>query len=240
MKVSVVVPAFNEEKLLPATLLGIQSAAAAFTEQKWDWEIVVCDNNSTDGTAQIARKHGARVIFEPQNQISRARNTGASIARGEWLLFVDADSIPSRNLFADLAQAMEDPKILGGGATVVLDEDWLVGRFFAGGWNCISQVMRWAAGSFLFCRNEAFQNVGGFSLHLFATEELELCQRLKRLARKRGQKMKILTRHPLVTSARKIHLYSKSDHLRFLLRTVLRPASLRSREACPLWYNGTR
>ena len=75
MRVSVVLPAFNEEKLLPAALAAVRVAASAFTSRGWEWECVVCDNNSTDGTAAVARAAGATVVFEPVNQIGRARRT---------------------------------------------------------------------------------------------------------------------------------------------------------------------
>ena len=77
---SIVVPAWNEEALLPATLASLRTAMAAVPHEG---EIVVCDNNSTDGTAAAARAGGARVVFEPRNQIARARNAGARAARGE-------------------------------------------------------------------------------------------------------------------------------------------------------------
>ena len=65
MRVSVVIPAFNEEKLLPATLAAVGAAAEAFRVRGWSWECVVCDNNSTDRTAELARAAGATVVFEP-------------------------------------------------------------------------------------------------------------------------------------------------------------------------------
>ncbi len=58
MKISVVIPAFNEEKLIGATLRSIQAAGAAFADLGWTMEIVVCDNNSTDATAALARAGG--------------------------------------------------------------------------------------------------------------------------------------------------------------------------------------
>src|SRR5262245_52596787 len=92
MKVSIVVPACNEEKLLGTTPQSIGEAARAFAGFGMDWELIVCDNNSTDRTAELARAAGARVVFEPINQIGRARNAGAAAASGDWLLFIDADS----------------------------------------------------------------------------------------------------------------------------------------------------
>ena len=103
MKISIIVPAFKEERLLGESLANINSAAQVFTRRGWDLEIIVCDNNSTDRTAEIARSAGATVVFEPINQIARARNCGAAAATGDWLVFVDADSHPSAGLFAEVA-----------------------------------------------------------------------------------------------------------------------------------------
>ena len=83
--------------------------------------------------------------------------------------------------------------------------------------------------------------MNGFSKELYASEEIELFKRLKRLARVRRKRITILHRQPLVTSARKMHLYTPWEHLRFLMKTVLRGGrSLKSREACPIWYDGRR
>jgi hypothetical protein len=97
------------------------------------------------------------------------------------------------------------------------------------------------AGSFIFCQSQAFREIGGFSKELFASEEIDLSKRLKKLARKRGKKIVILTRHPLLTSARKLHLYSVREHLRVILRmTFSGGRSLTKREACHTWYDGRR
>src|SRR5436190_22725957 len=121
MHLSIVIPAFNEEKLLPVTLSAVNGAAAALTENGISHSVIVCDNNSTDRTAEVAREHGALTVFEPVNHISRSRNTGATLATGEWILFLDADSPPSRELFADLAAVLKDDTILFGGCQLKLD-----------------------------------------------------------------------------------------------------------------------
>jgi glycosyltransferase involved in cell wall biosynthesis len=241
MKISIVIPAFNEEKLLGATLRRVQVARRAFAAIGWESEVVVCDNNSTDGTAALARAEGARVVFEPVNQIGRARNAGAAAATGDWLVFIDADSHPSPELFREVAMAIRSGRCLAGGCTVVLDGRYPVAAFFAGCWNLLSRVGRWAAGSFIFCEAAAFREVGGFSLDLYASEEIELFKRLKRSARRAGKQVRILHRHPLVTSARKLHLYTPAEHVRFLFRTVWGGGrTLTSREACHTWYDGRR
>jgi glycosyltransferase involved in cell wall biosynthesis len=92
--VSVVIPAFNEERLLGESLRQVRAAMTAFARRGWQAELIVCDNNSTDRTADVARAAGATVVFEPINQIGRARNRGAEAATGEWLIFIDADTHP--------------------------------------------------------------------------------------------------------------------------------------------------
>ena len=229
--ISVVIPAFNEEKLLGATLACIREATRGM-----DIELVVCDNNSTDRTAEIARQAGAKVVFEPLNQISRARNAGAAAASGDWLVFVDADSYPDAALFAGLAAAIGSGRYVGGGATVRFDDADFLSHGAVSTWNAISRVMRWAAGSFVFCRSDAFRAIGGFSTELYASEEIDFSRRLKRLGR-----FTILHRHPLRTSGRKVRLYSKREYFRLLLRIVVSGGrALKRREDCFAWYDGRR
>ncbi|MGP8198596.1 MAG: glycosyltransferase [Limisphaerales bacterium] len=241
MKISVIVPAFNEEKLIAATLRGIRSALDSFSRRGWTSEMIVCDNNSSDGTAELGRAAGAQVVFESVNQIARARNTGAAAATGDWLVFVDADSHPTPELFAEVAQQIEAGRCLAGGCTVRYDEGSFVTDCATGGWNILSRILRWAAGSFIFCDRAAFLAVGGFSQELYASEEIDLSRRLKKLARKQGREVIILHRHPLLTSARKMRLYSGGELLGFLCKAAFSPRkTIASREACSPWYDGRR
>ncbi len=236
MKVSIVVPAFNEEALLVGSLAAVREAMRAFDHA----ELIVCDNNSTDRTAEIARAAGAKVVFEPVNQIARARNAGAAAASGDWLLFVDADSYPTMELFEEAKAAMGSG-CLAGGATVALESADRTIRFWVAAWNFLSRRARWAAGSFIFCEAAAFRRLGGFSQDLYAGEEIDLFRRLKRLAREQRREIVILHRHPLRTSDRKAHLYTKREHLVFMLKTLLLGGrNLRSRESCYAWYDGRR
>lgn len=242
MRVSIVLPAYNEEKLLPASLAAVNVAREAFTAVGWASEVIVCDNNSTDRTGEVARTAGATVVFEPVNQIARARNSGAAAATGDWLVFVDADSQPSRELFADVAEVIRDGPHLAGGCTMRLDHAPWWTLFFVHGWTTVSRVAHWAAGSFIFVETDAFRAIGGFNQALYASEEIDLSQRLNRFARGCGLRpMRILTAHPLVTSGRKAHLYTPWEHLRFILKTALSLGrSLGRRDACPIWYDGRR
>jgi len=82
---SIIVPTFNEEDFLPRLLASIDAQEFA------DREIIVADNRSRDRTRAIARAHGARVV--PGGTPAVGRNRGAQAARGEYLLFLDADAV---------------------------------------------------------------------------------------------------------------------------------------------------
>jgi glycosyltransferase involved in cell wall biosynthesis len=241
MTISVVIPAFNEAKLLERTIGCVRDALHAFTRRGWTVEIIVCDNNSTDRTAEIARAAGAMVVFEPVNQISRARNRGAAAANGDWLIFIDADSYPSVGLFESVAVEIASGDCAGGGALIQMEHArglvWVMNRV----WNGISRFTGWAAGSFMFCRATTWRTLGGLSEELFASEEIDFSRRLKQAARQQGQRTVILKRHPMLTSARKAELCAPSEYVRLLVQTVWRRgANLRGRDACAIWYDGRR
>jgi glycosyltransferase involved in cell wall biosynthesis len=88
--ISFIVPAYNEEALIGATLEAIHKSAHSVFEP---YEIIVADDHSTDTTAAIARSNGARVIELKRRQIAAARNAGAREAAGDKLIFVDADTV---------------------------------------------------------------------------------------------------------------------------------------------------
>ena len=243
MLISIAIPAFNEEKLLPSTLAAVAEAGVAFTDHGWEMEVVVCDNNSTDATAKIVEAAGVRVVFEKHNQISRARNAAGNAARGEWIIFIDADSEPSKALFEATAVAMGKKEIIGGGATVQ----------FVGGqapfpfviaeriWNGVSRIMSWPAGSYIFCRAEDFHELEGFSEKLYASEEIDFGRRLKKLGRSRQQRLKILTETPVSTSDRKAYCTSMGEIFKFCFLWVFTAGrSLRKAENCGYWYDGQR
>ncbi|MGA4577714.1 glycosyltransferase [Limisphaera sp. VF-2] len=241
MRICVVIPAFNEERLLGRTLQAVQQASAAFLTRGWDRETIVCDNNSTDATPRIAAAAGARVVFEPVNQIARARNRGAAAATGDWLIFLDADSQPTRALFEEVARVIEAGRAIAGGCTLTMQTSHRVARWILAGWNLLSRMGGWLAGAFIFIETPAFRQLGGFNEALYVAEEIEFTQRLKRLARKAGRPIVILHRHPLLTSDRKVRLYGPGEHLRFWWQALRAPRqTMTCRDACPVWYDGRR
>lgn len=238
MKLSVIVPAFNEEILLLETIGCIRAGVSALA---WPVELIVCDNNSADRTAEIARGAGATVVFEPVNQIARARNAGAACASGDWLIFIDADTCPSAALFTEMALHIESGNCLAGGSTIALEgADWAV-RLAVSLWNRMSRMTRWAAGAFIFCEAAAFREIGGFNEEFYASEEIDFSRRMKKHARRRGRSMVILHRHPLQSSARKARLYSWREMSGIALKSVLTGGnSLKKKDNCFAWYDGRR
>jgi glycosyltransferase involved in cell wall biosynthesis len=242
MVLSIVIPAFNEEKELPGCLASVREAVASCGMGAGEVEVVVCDNNSTDQTAELARQGGARVVFEPVNQISRARNAGAAAASGEWLLFIDADSrLAVANVRRVAALARDGAPVAGGGCVIRLEGIPWWTRPGLWGWNLYSVTRRVAAGSFVFCRADAHREVGGFSLERYAAEELEYSRQLRRWGRERGMRFVVLRGHPHVSSGRKFRQRPPSELIRLLLRLALSYRHvIRDRRALDYFYDGRR
>jgi len=96
MMISVIVPAYNEEKYLPKTLRSLERQTYR------DFETIVIANGCTDKTAAVAKKAGVRLIISNRKKIGAARNLGFSKAKGEIIVFLDADTQPSFNALAQI------------------------------------------------------------------------------------------------------------------------------------------
>jgi len=231
---SVIIPAYNEEILLPATL---SSLTIAMDSIPYKGEIIVVDNNSTDKTKQVAEKYGVRVIFEPFRQIAKARNSGARIAKSNFLIFLDADTIIPPQLLQKALNLLEEDRYCGGGTLLSFDSQlpFLAGRLVKF-WNWLSKTGKLAAGSFIFCLSRGFDDIGGFDESIYAGEEVTFSRNLKAWGKKNNLLFTIIADQAVITSGRKFHWYS-SAHLAFLflLFTVF-PFGLRKRSLCRFWY----
>jgi glycosyltransferase involved in cell wall biosynthesis len=239
--VSVVIPAFNEEKRLPQTVRHIREACDASPGLAGGYEIIVCDNNSTDATAAAARSCDCTVVLEPVKQISKARNRGASVASGQWLLFIDADSWPSPQLIEDMAPLLTSRDCIGCGSTIrVIDGP----RWFKIAWeskNWSMRTFKWCPGGFILCRREAFSAIGGFSEEHYLFEELDFVRRLKGLAARRGQRFMILHKHPFSTSGRRATAFGVGGWMKFALRlSLFHKRSVRDKAFAAKWYEVDR
>ncbi len=234
VKYSIIVPAFNEEVFLPKTLATV---CEAMGEIQIPGEIIVVNNNSTDGTATIPERYGAKVIFEPKNQISRARNTGAKVAKGDHLIFIDADTIISPVLLQSALETLESSHYCGGGVIVTMDGSLTKEmQYVLDFWNWLSVKYDLAAGCFIFCTREGFEAIGGFSERVYASEEIWLSRGLKAWGKKQNQAFRIITDPPVLTSMRKLEWYSPLQMLLLSLPVLIFPPLVLFQWFCKHWY----
>lgn len=106
-KISIIIPALNEEKYIEKTL------KAVLNQSYKNFEIIVVDNGSTDRTSDIAKKYADTVLFCKEKGISKARNTGGKIATGDILLFLDADTVIKRDFLKNMLDKFKSPNVIG-------------------------------------------------------------------------------------------------------------------------------
>jgi len=122
MKYSVIIPAHNEERFLPECLNAIERAARFHNAEI---EIIVVLNRCTDGTGRIAEEHGAKTIIEDRRNLAAIRNAGVRESSYDIIVTVDADSLVSKNLFAEIERALDTERYVGGGVTVIPERNSL-------------------------------------------------------------------------------------------------------------------
>ena len=231
-KLSIVIPARDEERTLPATL---ESVAEAVSAAGVTAEVIVVNDGSIDRTADVARQTGARVIDVELHNIGAVRNAGARSASGEILVFLDADTLlPAETLQAALREI--DSGTVGGGAKVTLDRITPLQRPLAAMFTFVWQgLCKWAAGCFIFCRRDQFEAVGGFDEQYFAAEERFLSTALK------GRGRFVILKEHVVTSGRKLRLFSTAQLLGLGLRAfVTNPNQIKQREGLEFLYDAPR
>ncbi len=230
--ISFVIPAYNEAKCLAATLDSIQAAANCLA---LDYEIVVADDASTDATAVIAAATGARVVAVSNRQIAKTRNDGAAAARGDRLVFVDADTRVNAEVLR-AAMAALDAGAVGGGAKPVFEAD--APRYAHIAIAFVTGSMRWmnlAAGCFVYCTRAAFEAAGRWDERQFAGEELFLSRALGRQGRF------VMLRETVLTSPRKFHGRTAWQTLWLSLKLMAQGfRGTRRRESTQFWYDGRR
>ncbi|HEY7001462.1 MAG TPA: glycosyltransferase [Candidatus Udaeobacter sp.] len=230
--ISFIVPAYNEELELSSTLGAIRAAVSNVAQA---FEIIVVNDASTDATPEIAERAGARVVSIHRRQIAAARNAGARVARGEYLFFIDADTQIDRVHVAK-AMALLEAGYTGGSARGVMDGFIpLWSRVFLRAFCTLYFGLNLGAGAFLFTTRHNFEAAGGFDEQYFAGEEVYFSLALRKLGR-----FKVL-REPVLTSGRKLRMYSAKEILGTLFMMILGgPRMARSRARLHLWYEGKR
>ena len=170
--VSIIIPTYNAGRTLDKCLRSIEGQ-----DYEGKIETIVVDNLSDDNTKEVAQKFKVRFIEEKCGR-SRARNIGAKVARGKYLLFLDSDMYLSKSVVRECVEALEEntrlvalyipEEIIGGGF-------WIKVRNFERKFydmTCIDAVR--------FIRADVFRKVGGFDEKLVGGEDWDLDRRIKR------------------------------------------------------------
>lgn len=235
---SIIVPAWNEEKCIGRTIDSLRQAMAVYEKERGvTAEIVVVDNNSTDRTAEVARGKGVTVVFEPVNNIGKARNAGVKAARGKYIAFCDADNQVTENLLMLIHDHLEDPKIAGGGTWIEPERRNFKVSFFYFVWGIYVTFSRVGVGM-MHCRKADFESFGGFDESIYAAEDVQLAYDLKKVGKPRGQKFNLIKTGWIITSTRKID----QTPLWMMLKKLIGfgfglQKKIRSKEYCEHWYD---
>jgi glycosyltransferase involved in cell wall biosynthesis len=226
--ISFIVPAYNEERLLAATLDALHVAGRVLDEP---YELVVVDDGSTDRTAVIAQDQGAMLVSVAHRQIAATRNSGARRANGELFIFVDADTIVNEAVVRSAVEVLRGGAC-GGGAAVEFDGAVpMYARLLMPVLVRLFRATGMATGCFLFCTRKAFMAVGGFDEAFYGAEELVMSRALKRHGKF------VILRQAVLTSGRKLRTHSVREMLMVIGRLALHgPGAVKQRQGMELWY----
>jgi len=224
MKLSFIIPAWNEEVLIGTTIKSIQTSAKEF-----DFEIIVADDASDDRTAEIATDLGARVVICNNRQIGPTRNDGAAVATGEILVFVDADTIVSEEVVEETVESIKSGAVAGGSFPKFDGEIPFLAKILTPMLRLFFYVLRFAAGAYMFCTPRSFASAGGFDSKFFAAEELHLAKQLHKYGKFKTIKSRV------ITSGRKFRTHSSFEILATLFLVSI-PGLRNIKKRKNLWY----
>ena len=178
-EVSVIVPVRNGADSLPPLLRSLEAQTLAAAR----FEVIVVDNDSSDGTADVAAAHGAKVVSEPVANRSRARNRGAAAAQAELYAFTDADCVAQPEWLEQLLGCADVAPLVAGEVELRVSESPNAVERFEALWRFGQRAwveQGWAATANLLVRAEAFAAIGGFDAswrHI--GEDVDFCFRAR-------------------------------------------------------------
>jgi len=236
--ISVIIPAYNEEDFIGATLDNVEEAIREYHERyPHPVEVIVVNNNSTDRTEEIARERGARVVFEGKNQIAASRNAGGREAQGEIVAFLDADDHMSSNLLIIVHEMMMSGNFVGGGVAKIFRDNAHPLAVLLESYNNLARRVLGMSTGLIYTTKETFSRVGGFDERYYAAEEGAFVVSVKRLGKREGKKFGNIREGHVTKSGRKFKELSSRALVLTWLKFVFLPWKLRDRKACSFWYD---
>jgi glycosyltransferase involved in cell wall biosynthesis len=231
-RISVIIPAYNEEKYLPRLLAGVAAARARYRQGAEAVEVIVADNASTDATSEVASTRGCRVVPVAKRVIAAARNAGAREARGEIFAFVDADFQIHPETFNAIEASLAEGKAVVGATGVKMERRSLgIGVSYA--LLAPLAILLGMDTGVVYCRRGDFEAVGGYNEARLVAEDVQLLRDLKRLGRGRGQKFERLSGVKAIASTRKFDRFGDWHYVTGML--PLAYAALFSRPMLERW-----
>jgi glycosyltransferase involved in cell wall biosynthesis len=182
MQFSIIIPAKNEESNIRYCL----DAVRELDFSKDNYEVIVIDNGSTDGTVSIVNDHGCSVYVKPQLSLSGLRNFGASVALGNIFVFLDADCVPDKDWLKNIAITLGESEVGCTGSTPVASVN---GTWVEKVWSSFrtrrknKYYTQWINSSNFIVRRELFVKVGGFNEKVSTGEDVDICFRLNKICK---------------------------------------------------------
>ena len=197
-KVSVIIPAHNEEKYVKRCIRSIRQAGKCY---EGEIEIIVVCNRCTDRTEQIAKKYGAVTIQNEERCIASVRNAGIKIATGQIILTIDCDNRMTAGTIQEVYELLKTEKYIGGGAPMRFERYSL--PLYLNDWLCRIgfRVTGLYCGIF-WAEKSTFEAVGGF-VNQRAMEDIATAKQLKRFGKSQGKQYTCLKNNYLINSTRK-------------------------------------
>ena len=201
IKFSIIMPAYNEEKLIKRCLDSIVAASAPYKDQV---EVIVVLNRCTDRTEEIALSYNCVIVKEDSKNLSKIRNVGAKVARGEILVTIDADSWMTGNMLTEIEKKLMTGKYIGGGV-ISRFERMSLGIVVSLLIVAVPLIIKYGLISvgLFWCYKKDFESINGFNENLRIGEDADLAMRLKKWGKECGKKYGTITRAHIMTSSRK-------------------------------------
>ena len=215
LKFSIIVPAYNEEELLPTCLESL----TRLDFDKNRFEIILVNNNSNDKTKEIAMGFsGVKVLDEPKQGNVHALIKGCRAAQGEIFLFTDADTVVPRDWLKKYERVYSDAKIVFCGGPGTFSPQILTSVIpeFILYWAGV--LTQYAAGFNMSIRKDAYRKLGGFNPKINFNQDAYLSKKAKEI----GQTV-FLTENAVITSSRR---YSTWKVLAYVSKTLVNMVSL--------------